>query len=102
MRELKNVMDRCRVLVRGSVIEASDLDLPMDDGDGAAAVQVDAGMPAGWLHADLPAATAMLERTMIVRALDAANGNRAEAARRLGIHRQLLYAKIKEYGLGDP
>ena len=27
-------------------------------------------------------------------------GNRAEAARRLGIHRQLLYEKMQRYGLG--
>jgi two-component system NtrC family response regulator len=26
-------------------------------------------------------------------------GNRAEAARRLGIHRQLLYKKMAQYGL---
>ncbi|HLW90087.1 MAG TPA: helix-turn-helix domain-containing protein, partial [Roseiarcus sp.] len=26
-------------------------------------------------------------------------GNRAAAARELGVHRQLLYAKIKRYGL---
>ena len=31
---------------------------------------------------------------MIDRALTEAGGNRAEAARRLGIHRQLLHAKI--------
>ncbi len=36
---------------------------------------------------------------MIRRALAAANGNRAEAARRLGIHRQLLHEKIKRHGL---
>ena len=36
---------------------------------------------------------------MIRRALAAAAGNRAEAARRLGIHRQLLYEKLKRYGI---
>jgi two-component system NtrC family response regulator len=40
-----------------------------------------------------------LERTMIERALDACAGNRAEAARRLGIHRQLLYKKLKQFGI---
>ncbi|TXM87188.1 sigma-54-dependent Fis family transcriptional regulator, partial [Methylobacterium sp. WL122] len=29
-------------------------------------------------------------------------GNRTAAARRLGIQRQLLYAKIERYGLGAP
>jgi DNA-binding NtrC family response regulator len=36
---------------------------------------------------------------MIARALTAAAGNRAQAADRLGIRRQLLYDKIARYGL---
>jgi DNA-binding NtrC family response regulator len=36
---------------------------------------------------------------LIRRALARSAGNRAEAARMLGIHRQLLYAKMKRYGL---
>jgi DNA-binding NtrC family response regulator len=32
----------------------------------------------------------------------AAGGNRAEAARMLNIHRQLLYSKMKRYGLDVP
>ncbi|MET0936280.1 MAG: helix-turn-helix domain-containing protein, partial [Luteibacter sp.] len=33
------------------------------------------------------------------QALAAAQGNRAEAARRLGIRRQLLYRKLVEHGI---
>lgn len=39
---------------------------------------------------------------MIAVALREADGNRARAARRLGIQRQLLYAKIERYGLATP
>ncbi len=41
---------------------------------------------------------------MIARALDEEGGNRTRAAKRLGIQRQLLYAKIERYGLAvdDP
>jgi DNA-binding NtrC family response regulator len=39
------------------------------------------------------------ERLLIDRALKAANGNKAEAARALGIHRRLLYEKL---GSEDP
>jgi DNA-binding NtrC family response regulator len=51
------------------------------------------------LDGDLSVAVDSLERTMIQRALDACMGNRAEAARRLGIHRQFLYKKLKQFGL---
>lgn len=40
-----------------------------------------------------------LEKQLLTRALQAANGSRAEAARLLGINRQLLYAKLKAHGL---
>jgi two-component system NtrC family response regulator len=36
---------------------------------------------------------------MIRRAIDACGGSKSEAARRLGIHRQLLYKKLKQHGL---
>jgi DNA-binding NtrC family response regulator len=51
---------------------------------------------------DLPfkEAVAALERELIRRALEAAEGNRAEAARRLGINRRLLYSKLEEHGIG--
>jgi len=42
-----------------------------------------------------------LERQLIKEALDRAGGNRSKAADDLGIYRRLLYAKIKEYGLGE-
>ena len=40
-----------------------------------------------------------LERALVTRALELAGGNRAEAARRLGIRRALLYARMKHLGL---
>lgn len=48
---------------------------------------------------ELPAAIIAAEKLMIARALVAYRGNRAAAARRLGIHRQLLYSKLRKYGL---
>ena len=46
-------------------------------------------------------AVARLEKALLTRALRTADGNRTEAARRLEIHRQLLYAKLKEHGIGE-
>lgn len=98
VRELRNLAERCQALVRHPVIEAADLGLaavaPAQAGQGGS-------LPADWLDSPLPEATERLERALIVHALAQAQGNRAEAARRLGIHRQLLYRKLAQYGLGD-
>lgn len=40
---------------------------------------------------------AMLERRLILQALEENGGNRREAAKQLGIHRSLLYKKMEEY-----
>jgi DNA-binding NtrC family response regulator len=45
----------------------------------------------------LPAALARYERHQIERALDAAEGNRANAARILGISRRWLLKKLERY-----
>ena len=95
VRELRNLMARCQALVRHHVIGESDLAGALDDRSAAA----DAALPGDWLDCDLPTAVERLERTLIAHALAAAAGNRAEAARKLGIHRQLLYRKLAQYGL---
>ncbi len=91
IRELRNVMERANVLVRGHVVDAGDLELNRTEHAGSDSV------PAQWLDADLPTAIAKLERAMIIHALDSCGGNRAEAARRLNINRQLLYTKMQRY-----
>jgi two-component system NtrC family response regulator len=90
VRELRNVIERANILVRGEVIDAGDLDLML------AAVE---SMQQNGL--DLPTAVARLEEAMIRKTLAACGGNRAEAARRLNIHRQLLYTKMQRFGLTD-
>jgi two-component system NtrC family response regulator len=95
VRELKNLMDRCQALVRYSVISATDVDEMLEQQEPRAA----GALPADLLNADLPTATARLERILIERAMAQSAGNRAEAARRLGIHRQLLYRKLKQFDL---
>jgi DNA-binding NtrC family response regulator len=98
VRELRNVVERAAMLVRGSAITGGDIDLPAARPERRS----EDGIPQDWLNGDLPGAVARLERTMIAAALRETEGNRARAARRLGIQRQLLYAKIERYGLGAP
>ncbi|MFS2167360.1 sigma-54-dependent transcriptional regulator [Variovorax sp. Varisp62] len=96
VRELRNVMERCHALVRHRVIGAADLAI----GPGAAPRgEASDTVPAEWLEGELPAAVEKLERLLIAHALAQTQGNRAEAARRLGIHRQLLYRKLTQYGI---
>jgi DNA-binding NtrC family response regulator len=96
VREIKSVVERANVLVRSEIIDANDLELaPAENSD----VQP---LPTQWLDGDLPTALARLEKAMIVHALAACGGNRTEAARRLNINRQLLYAKMQRYELGEP
>ena len=52
-----------------------------------------------WPDEDLPTAVARLEEMLIRRALERSAGNRTEAARLLNINRQLLYTKLRRYGL---
>jgi two-component system response regulator HydG len=40
-----------------------------------------------------------VEKAAILKTLDEANGNKSEAARRLGITRRTLHLKLKKYGL---
>ncbi|MGJ4942417.1 sigma-54-dependent transcriptional regulator [Bradyrhizobium sp. HKCCYLS1011] len=91
VRELRNVIERACVLTRSPVIAAEDLDL----GGATLSVNDDEAVASS----DLPTAVAQLEARMIRRALEACAGNRTEAARRLNINRQLLYAKMQRYGL---
>lgn len=96
VRELRNLMERCQALVRHRVIDAADLAI---DSTAQAAAPQTGGLPADWLEGSLPAAVEKLERVLIAHALARSQGNRAEAARALGIHRQLLYRKIAQLGL---
>jgi DNA-binding NtrC family response regulator len=91
VRELQNAMQRVTALVRRPVIDAADL--------GFLTPAAPASNDTDWLAGDLETAVARLETAMIQRALAAAGGNRTEAARRLGIHRQMLHTKLRRYGL---
>ena len=91
VRELRNAMERAAILSHGPVIEVEHIGL-----------QATAALTPGLdidLEGPMAAAIAQLEREMIVRALAATAGNRAEAARRLGLSRQQLYRKLAELDL---
>jgi DNA-binding NtrC family response regulator len=90
VRELRNAIERAAALSSQPVLQAADLEFLSVKV--AETVSDIADMP-------LPEAVRQLEETMIRRALATSGGNRAEAARKLGIHRQLLHTKIRQYGI---
>lgn len=84
VRELENAIERGVVLARGNEITPEDLLL--EESTGSATVPTD-----GTLQAALDETTAARIRA----ALDSAHGQRAEAARALGIERTTLYRLMK-------
>lgn len=91
VRELRNAMERVAAMARRPVVGAEDLAFLGGGPMGAPTEDLLAGT--------LPEAVARLEAAMIRRALARSGGNRAEAARLLGIHRQLLYEKLRQHGI---
>ncbi len=87
VRELENAIERAVVLARGEAITTEDLLLE----PATAAPEGTEGV----LHEALDRATVASVRS----ALEAAGGNRAEAARALGIDRTTLYRLMKRLGI---
>jgi DNA-binding NtrC family response regulator len=94
VRELRNMIERAVVLARGALITVEDLPLLGRNrkNDDSYFMEL--------LELPLEQAVASLERRMIQRALECTKGNKAEAARILGINRQLLYSKLTDFSIG--
>lgn len=91
VRELRNRIERAVALAEGEVLEPHDL-FPEH------ALERDAAPGAPLLGAAIQGAT----RMAVTEALARAGGNRAEAARFLGISRTTLWKRMRELGLtGD-
>ncbi|WP_250511182.1 sigma-54 dependent transcriptional regulator [Caballeronia sp. GACF4] len=89
VRELANAMERASALAPGALLTRDDFAFLFDT-----AASVNDAIPASLAELPLNDALAQLERALIVRALALTDGNRAEAARRLGISRQSLYTRL--------
>ncbi|MFO0929762.1 MAG: sigma-54 dependent transcriptional regulator [Gemmataceae bacterium] len=109
VRQLENVIERAVVVCEGEIVHVDDL--PTDIRTPAAGPEDDLGrlrsaeqtlrltMPelASVLQAEL-ADRERRERDQLVRVLAAAGGNKAEAARVLGVARSTLVSRLKKYG----
>jgi transcriptional regulator with GAF, ATPase, and Fis domain len=108
IRELENVIERAVVVSEGPTVTEVDLPpelrrdvndadwLPDTNGDQDEPVPTSPGIRA---EPEERAARSSRERERLVRALATAGGNKAEAARALGIARSTLVSRLKKYGL---
>jgi DNA-binding NtrC family response regulator len=85
-RELANVIERAVVLSDHDTLVPEDFDIPKNDGVGTLLAQgADGNVP-----------LEEIERAYVRRVLEEHGGNKAGAARSLGINRRTLYRKLKE------
>ena len=97
VRQLRHVLESACVMSTAEVLATADINVP-DTALRAAPSEADEeGLAPTSL--DLRQNLERLERRLIERALSQAKGNRALAARLLGIRRALLYARMKHLGL---
>ncbi len=90
VRELENCVERAVVLLAGEYIREQDLP--------SAIAQSGAGAsPVGVNIQDMTLDE--IERVAILDALESAGGNKSETARKLGITRKTLHAKLQRYGV---
>lgn len=100
VRQLAAMIERAAVLCGGECIEAHHLDVPRHEvrpADAPADDRADAGPRA----VDPPAGLKDSMADAVRRALRAAGGNRAAAARQLGISRSQLYRLIERFDISS-
>ncbi|MDD4061928.1 MAG: sigma 54-interacting transcriptional regulator [Kiritimatiellae bacterium] len=90
IRELENIIEQAFVLCRGGRIELSHLPPELRPTTGR-------GLPEGQ-----PMSLEAIEKLFLSETLQRRNGNRAQAARDLGINVSTLYRKIKTLGIDTP
>lgn len=84
VRQLENEVQRAVLVCTGDMVDLKDLSIPYEPQSGEE-------QPLSGLEA--------MERNAILGALRQTGGNKAAAARQLGITRQTLYNKLKHFGI---
>jgi transcriptional regulator with PAS, ATPase and Fis domain len=90
VRELRNALERAAILCQGGLITADHLSLQ----------RVDRAAPAP--EAAVANDLNVVERETIERVMRDTGGNKAKAARRLGLSRTQLYVRLRKYDLDKP
>jgi DNA-binding NtrC family response regulator len=94
VRQLRNVLERACMLAHGEVVTEADLAGIME--------QTASSVPRAstlLMGARLPAPLQQVEREHIVKTLERVRGNKAVAARLLGVSRRAFYRQLERHGL---
>jgi PAS domain S-box-containing protein len=89
-RELYNVLERTVSSLEGNIIRPTDLPIQLYSGEKKSG---------SLIRLSLKDVQGNAEREAILSVLAATNNNKAKAARLLGIHRTLLYKKLRKYSV---
>jgi len=101
VRELANIVERLAILHAGETLTSGHVHavLHAPPSTGGARLAAGAELPATQLSTSLTDELDAYERTLIMRALSAANGNITAAARRLQTDRPNLYRRMRRLGI---
>ena len=105
VRQLRNVIERACILAESDFVTESDLAgsmLEQMQSVPAAGARPDVPAASASPAAATPAPLAEIEREHIVRTLQQVKGNKAVAARLLGISRRAFYRQLERHGLHHP
>ena len=91
VRELENAMERGVILMRGDYLDEESLPIPIKKWAQQESGAITSGMEG------VPSSLEEAERMVILKTLEEVDGNKSEAARRLGITRKTLLSKLTKY-----
>ena len=103
VRELENILERAAILAGTQTIQPQHLpaDIAQSSVTKPASADAAAEMAPATIENDLsiPRATEAIERRLILKALEACQGNKTKAAKQLEISERSLWNKLNQYGL---
>ena len=99
VRELENILERALTLSDGQQIDTSHLQLPESDSHDADGTGAGGGLPTRPGNMPLEEFLQEVERTELLRALDATHWNRTAAAKKLGMTFRSLRYRLQKLSL---